>query len=341
MTEGQTTFVCCVESGWLEAQTLRMVESLRKWGGIYSNENIYAVTSRIGPPLSNTTKKAFEKLGVIHVVSNKISKNYSWFNYIGKPIAVSLIEDRVNTETICWVDSDLLFLREPTDLCLSGYDFAACASDKEMGTSGPGDPFEPLWRKNCEVLGLQVIDLPWVTTHMEQEKIRLYWNSGIFIYRRETKFGKMFLKTCVDLLNAGNKISHPHYSCSINEMSALSLAMIKMDLSWKNLPLQYNYPMGSLTHNKWYRREDLQDAIILHYHDAMWPWFWETLIDSLKQTHPEVAGWLSEKGPLKNESPLTYRILGKILLYIRKRKLLAYTSNCQEVQILESDKVMP
>lgn len=46
------TFVCCVESGLLENQTVRMIESLRRWGGRLRESPIFAVTPRIGSPLS-------------------------------------------------------------------------------------------------------------------------------------------------------------------------------------------------------------------------------------------------------------------------------------------------
>ena len=49
------TFVCCVESGSLESQTIRMVESLRRYGGKFANAPVIAVTPRFGAPLSKAT----------------------------------------------------------------------------------------------------------------------------------------------------------------------------------------------------------------------------------------------------------------------------------------------
>jgi hypothetical protein len=58
------TFVCCVESGLLENQTVRMIESLRRWGGQLRESPIFAVTPRMGLPLSRQTHRDFERLGV-------------------------------------------------------------------------------------------------------------------------------------------------------------------------------------------------------------------------------------------------------------------------------------
>ena len=58
------TFVCCVESGLLENQTVPMIESLRRWGGRLRESPIFAVTPRMGPSLSRQTHRSFERLGV-------------------------------------------------------------------------------------------------------------------------------------------------------------------------------------------------------------------------------------------------------------------------------------
>jgi hypothetical protein len=59
-----TFFVCCVESGALEGQTVRMVESLRRWGGQFANAPLVAVSPRLSSPLSRETHRAFERLQV-------------------------------------------------------------------------------------------------------------------------------------------------------------------------------------------------------------------------------------------------------------------------------------
>ena len=53
-----TTFVTCIESGGLEEQTIRLMKSLRKWGGKFADAPVYAVNPRFGVPLARqfTTK---------------------------------------------------------------------------------------------------------------------------------------------------------------------------------------------------------------------------------------------------------------------------------------------
>ena len=129
----QITFVCCVESGWLEAQTLRMIESLRRWGGQFANAPVFAVTPRFGPPLADKTLQTFNKLNVKYLRCHE-KREYSWYPFLNKPCALIAAEKHSTSEHIAWLDSDLLIVVEPNQMSLNeGEDFLACASDKNFG----------------------------------------------------------------------------------------------------------------------------------------------------------------------------------------------------------------
>lgn len=325
------TFVCCVESGPLEVQTVRMIESLRRWGGRLANAPIVAVTPRFGPPLARKTLQTFEKFDVRYL-RHSGKTQYSWFHFLNKPLALVAAEEYTNSETLCWLDSDLLILSEPDKLLMNeGEDFLGCHSDKEMGTTGPDDPFEPLWKESCRVVGLELDDLPMVVTEQDQQKIRLYWNGGIFVYRRSTGFAEQYLRTCLRLMDARYASKASGYSVGFNEMSAIGLAMVKSGLAWRSLPYSHDYIMSSLTHNIWYSEDSLKEAKIIHYHDAMWMWFWPTLIECLQATHPDVAEWLAPLGPMKNEAALPWRAMSRSLKYLRGHSRQAYQKSCRAV----------
>ncbi len=323
----QITFVCCVESGSLEAQTVRMVESLRRWGGRLANSPLVAVTPRFGPPLSQKTLKTFEKFNVeyLHFPSKS---QYSWFKYLNKPYALIAAEEYSPSEFIGWLDSDLLFVGEPDQLILNdGEDFVACASDKNIGTTGSDDPFEPYWKEICQTVGIDLEKLPWVTTQMEGKRIRLYWNSGVFVYRRKTGLAKHHLQTSLQLLEA--HLANHNAGIFFTDQVALGLAMVKMGLSWRALPYSHNYTMSPLIHEQWYNPDQLKEARIVHYHDCMWPSFWSEFIKCFEATHPEVASWLDSIGPMKNEAPVQWRLTGKLLEHFRSRKESDYKKLCR------------
>ncbi|MDF5719063.1 MAG: hypothetical protein PUP91_00945 [Rhizonema sp. PD37] len=329
MTEHQTTFVCCVESGYLETQTIRMIESLRRWGGKYKNAPVFAVTPCFGPPLAKKTHQIFDLLQVEYLSFQNQSK-YSWNKFLNKPSALAAVEKLVTSVGIGWLDSDLLIVDEPDLLTLKeGESFLACASDKNIGSAGPEDPNEQYWREICSCVGLNLEDLPWIKTELEGVPIRLYWNSGVFVYRRSTNFADHYLQTFIQICNS--RIASQNAGFFFNDQIALGLTMLNMGIPWRALPYSHNYPMGSKTHKDWYNEELLKVAKIVHYHDAMWPEFWDTFVECLSKTHPSVTDWLTSIGPMKNEAPLPSRVVKKVINSIRHRKESDYLRACSVI----------
>jgi hypothetical protein len=325
----QTTFVCCVESGSLETQTVRMIESLRRWGGKFADAPIYAVTPRFGPPLAKQTHQIFEKFQVKYLYFQKNDK-YAWNKFLNKPSALVAVEELAQTECIGWLDSDLLIVDEPDQLTLNQEEsFLACASDKNIGTTGLQDPYEAYWQEICKCVGIDIETLPWIKTEQEGILIRLYWNSGIFVYRRSTNFAQHYLQTCLQLFDAC--LASHKSGFFFNDQVALGLTMVKMGIPWRGLPYSHNYGMGSKIHKDWYSEEKLKAAKIVHYHDAMWPAFWDTFIECLSQTHPPVADWLISIGSMKNQAPPAFRAVKKVIDFKRSRQELAYMRACKVI----------
>jgi hypothetical protein len=319
-----------VESGFLEAQTMRLVESVRRHAGAWARSKMYAVTPRPGPPLARATRRHFERHDVRYIDA-RLPGALDWFRFRNKPKALARAEEDADTEVMCWLDSDLLFLGEPEGLEMDGVDFVACASDKEMGTSGPSDPYEPFWAAMCEALGFALDELPWITTEMERTRIRLYWNSGFFAYRRGTGFAEEYLRQTDALLASRVVTDAPHFALGIDEMAALGFAMVKLGLAYRSLPYTHNYPWGSRTPREWYADETLRKVRILHYHDAMWPPMWPDFIARVRAAHPDVAEWLAPLGPMKNEAPLLHRGLARGLRALRDTQERRHWAACRTV----------
>jgi len=324
------SFVCVVESGWLESQTVRLIESLRRHGGRFANAPIYAVTPRFGPPLRRATHDTFER-HVVRRLRSSMPSSYEWFTAIAKPRALAMAEEQATTEVMCWLDSGLLILSSPDALQLTNEDFAACASDKEMGTSGPGDVLEPLWLELCKAAGVSIDALPWLTTENDHKRIRAYWSGGFFAYRRATGFGREYLRTCHALLDAKVVSAAPGYSTGINEISALGLTAARLKLRWRALPNFYNYPFGPKVPPEWYTPERAKEVKVMRYHDAMQPWYWPTFIERLSASHPDAAAWIRPLGAMTVETSLPNRLLGRALQELRNRREAAYRATCRTV----------
>jgi hypothetical protein len=314
MSDTPVCFVASVESGPLEAQTVRLAESIRRFGGALADSEILAVTARFGPPLARATRRRFRQLGVRHerVPSHP---RYAWYHYLNKPIGLAAVEHLTDAPQVCWLDSDIVILGEPTALALTPeLDFVACAPDTGIvGSTGPGSPYEPGWQRLCAIAGVPIDELPWITTDVGQERIRLYFNSGVFTYRRGTGFADEYLKMCLDVLDArfGFQGNGEHYT----DQLVLGLTMLKAGLRWRQLDHTYNFAVASFLDTP--TPADLRAARVLHYHDGMGPHHWPALLEQLRETHPAAHAWLAGEPHLGDPSPPPWRLLRQALRIAR------------------------
>jgi hypothetical protein len=320
------TFVCCIESGGLEEMTLLLAESLRQWGGAFATCRVLAVTPRFGPPLARATRRGLERLGVEYLRLTD-RNSHSWFGFLNKPAALVVAEELARTPLVAWLDGDILVLREPTDLALDdSLDFAACAFDKNIGSAGPDDPLDVYWHKVADVFGLAIDSLPWVVTEQEQERIRLYWNSGVFVWRRGAGFAQRYLADCEKLL--ASKVASTTAGIFFTDQVSLGLTMLRMGLRWRALSYEYNYAVGSKMGHL-FDPAKLRATRLLHHHDVFWPHYWHQILPRLKEQRPDVHDWVEQHGPLRNPAAWPSRTLGRALRFVRDRKVIAYEATCQ------------
>ena len=163
---------------------------------------------------------------------------------MNKPNALILAESEVNTGCIAWLDSDILVLGEPEQLALAEEEaFAACAPDKNVGTSGSHDVNDPYWRQLGMALQVEMEALPWIVTETDNKKIRLYFNSGVFVFRRGNNFAAEFLSDCRKILR--EKISSKNAGIFFTDQVALGLTAFRLGLRYKKLSHDHNYAVGS------------------------------------------------------------------------------------------------
>ncbi len=285
-------FVCCVEAGPLESGALRVIESLRRWGGALADAPVYAVTPRPGPSLLPATVDRLDRLDAVHVTSTPRHRQ-RWHHYFNKYVALTEAECRSDAGVVVFLDSDLLVVGEPTELALADdVDFAAVAPDKNVGTSGPGDANEDLWRRLCEVVGVDIDELPWLQTHLDRELVRFYFNSGLFAYRPRSGLREAWRQAMEAAIWARDPLLAEQVWWV--DQTVLGLAVAKLGCEWSQLPYGYNYGVASYIDNV-DDAQGLADAVIVHYHDALCPEHWPSLRERLAATHPEVVAWLDDE----------------------------------------------
>lgn len=289
------TFVCSVESGVLEQQAVRLAASIRKWGGSFSPCPILAITPRLGPPLRQETRRAFDELEVAYIRQH-MRRPYNWYKFMAKLNALAIAEQHATTDLIVWLDSDTLMLGEPPRLRLSeNIDLGVCAVSRHGGTTGPSDANEAWWAAMCKAAGLSLDDLPWVTTLLDQYRVRLYFNSGVFAYRRRSGLLRAYEECVRRILDA--HISSHRNGIGFVEQSALSLAAVRAGLRYELWPHPYNFNIGHGI-EQFYRPEEMREAHILHYHNYMRADAWHRMLKLLQEDRTDVADWLRPLGPV-------------------------------------------
>ncbi len=304
------TVVCCVEAGELEPKTIRMVESLRRFGGRFAKLDVVAVTPRLGPPLAAETRRRLDELGVRHI-NVRPQTRYVWHHYMNKAQAVMAAEQATEADSILWIDSDIIFLREPNELELPhGIDFVASAPDTGLiGSSGQDDPHDAFWSRCASLIGKEVDDLPWLTTG-DGHRIRFYWNAGLFVYRRASRFGREFVSDFERAMVEG--VARNHAQVHGMDQVILGLTVLRLGLGWRAVPDTSNFPVISFLPDN-FDPIKVEPVDVVHYHDSMSPVLLPKLLETLRPAHPEVAEWLAAEGPVVDPTSRPNRVVRESL----------------------------
>ena len=324
------TLVCCVESGRLEPMTLRMIESLRRFGGAFADCPVVAVKPRLGPPLTAATRQGLERWNVRYE-QLPVRRRYGWYNFMNKPVTLATLQNELDTESVAWLDSDVLFLNEPLEYRLGDdEDAIVCVPDRGViGTTGPDDPFDTYWAAVCGVLGLELEALPWVTSQVDGQRIRFYCNGGIFLYRRSTGFAQTYLRTCRKLMD--ERLRFAWSGVYWLEQMAVGLSMLLHGLRIRVMPDTHDYTVMVKLHERC-GQPSFGQVRVLHYHDAMSPSFFDTLLSYLEQAHPSVYAWLTRQAPIADPSSRPARAMQLVLRGARRAAREWHLRRCRVVR---------
>lgn len=287
------TFVCCIEHGRLETQTILMIRSLRTFGGVFANLPIIAVIGRLGAPLNAETTKELDQLKV-KVVRSPSSKNpFPWFNYSNKIVAVSLANELSNSALVAWIDSDIIFARPPTALNLTNdEDFVARRDPLLRTLGGPDDIGSGYWKQLCEITGSDYKDLIWLERRAGRRSL-LYFNSGVFAWRRSTNFADSYRNAFVRLIKS--RIAQKDGSFFSADQVILNSVLVSCKLRWRHMRIKDHHMMfpGLLTGKN--AAPSMKDAAIIHYSNSLSPPYRSVFLDRLRCETPELARWILDQ----------------------------------------------
>src|SRR5205807_10267450 len=197
------TFIACVERGELEAKTLLLGRSIRRYGGRFANDPILTFQPRRGTAVSRATRRALASLGVTHV-TERLNAAFPDYAIGNRVLAAARGEELAETEVVAFLDSDTIITSEPIEMNLpDGIDAAVRPVDywrhgdeplddpdhphwkthhRRVASIGRGDPMDEYWRRMYALCGVRGDS--WVETVGDRKKIRAYFNSGLAVVRR-------------------------------------------------------------------------------------------------------------------------------------------------------------
>jgi hypothetical protein len=263
-SEPSIAFLFCTEGGPLEQESLLMAESFRRFTGRFKDAPLYSFQVRDRPDVSPETLAALANLGVQHqkVVLNTRYPDYPLAN---KPLLCAYAETAIAADILVFLDSDLVFWSEPNEFLLPPeYDLGIRPEHHKMiGSEGEDDPNDAYWQRLYQLAG--VAQANWyVTTTVDQKRVRAFWNSGVVAARREAGIFSAWKTTLEKLLTGGDVINSENFYYEQSSLSATICAG-----AYKIWPFSpgYNYPIHS--HNALPASEQVNrvdDIVCVHDH---------------------------------------------------------------------------
>ena len=304
--------VTAIEAGPIEQQVCLLAESLRMAGGSLAASKMLALIPRLGPSLSIDTIRTCRRLN-IEIARIPRDDKLSWFSFLNKTQAVRFASKRFKGK-IAWIDADVLFLGEP-DRLGSFTHFAASPSDKNIGTASDDDVYAPYFRRCCEILGIDFSSLPFVETVQDHQRIRSYWNAGIFAFDSSTGLAETYHQFTKVLIE--KRVGSPHCGLLMSDQVALGLAAHKLKLDISQLPLSHNHHIQPQTATT--ELSSSNTIRLLHYHGCLWPASFEDTVTGISSRNSAIGDLVRRYGPLTSPSLRTK--VGRRLLHLYRERI--------------------
>lgn len=294
-------FVHVVEEGPLEHESLLLINSIRKYGGIYSNCPIYAICPTNNNKLSTNTLREYRKLNVIYETEN-LNRRWSEYPFVNTSYAAKYIEENApqNVEFIVLMDTDTIITAEPNELKLpeaKKVGLRPIDSHKNEISFLPNEKIPFYWKKVFSVCNTDPDRLWNVETTMDHMQVSACFNNGVVVSRIESRL-------FTSVVESMELASDDEYFKDLNRNSlewhfldqAFLSAVIIRDFEKEQINLLgsgYNFPFPKST-NQDEVKNGFRDVAILHYHSN----FFKTRILEFFSNNNELQRFLSEYLPL-------------------------------------------
>ncbi len=276
------SFVACVERGELEAKTLLLCRSIRRFGGRHAGAPIFTFQPRLGTEVAPETVSQLRGLGVQHS-TEPLNTSFAHYAIGNKIFASARAEEMARTDIVVFLDSDTVIVDEPRELELrDGIDAGVRPVDihrspaepesddhphwrtrfRRVSSSGPGDPMDEYWLRMYGLLGIS--NEPYVVTTCSRQRIRAYFNSGLIAVRRSAGLFARWRDDFLALMAADHlpRRREVHYLDQLSLAATLTRVWDRVEI----LGARYNYPLpGRSSVAEPYRSMAPEQLVHIHY----------------------------------------------------------------------------
>jgi hypothetical protein len=327
------SFILSVERGKLESQAVLLVESLRRFGGVYANHPVFAVSPRPARRMGKACLSMLKSMGVHVIIEDLLSVNEG-YGSIARLVSCVWAEKNLTNEIIISLDDDLFFVREP-DFNLKQADFLARPVDvKGICTTGPEDPLDLYWRKIAEACGVEYEQIPWIETTVDRVRVRASYNGGMIAVRRQLGLFQR-AEAMYSILKSKDLSPRAYRDAEVfastgfvgpeasrwwgSSQAILSLAATQLGAKITIAQLTYNIPAHLIEYaEKHNHKLTLQSAVLVHYHWLLDKEHYRDsgLFDGDNTLPKQVLNWLEPRIPLREKYSWMNYMNAKIRTYI-------------------------
>jgi hypothetical protein len=249
----QIVFATYAEWPGALANTARMAESVRTFGGRFSQADIWLYVPEPIRERLLTDSSTVSQLNEwdVDIRTSQIPEAARWFFYGGKPYAAAQAEaDAAGLKTIViWLDDDTIVLDAPEEFDLPpSRSLAYCPIMHNRSGSLYGQPPDDFWSRIYEMQDLSDDMLFEMTTPADQQKIRAYFHCGEQAVRPEkgvfTRWAQDFDKLVKDSMILALCRHEGRYRVFLHQaaLTGAVLHLLSRD-EMKELSKRYNYPI--------------------------------------------------------------------------------------------------
>lgn len=287
-------FACLAEDASAERRALLLARSIRAFAGRFAESPIWIMVP-CATPLPKDVQNGLKAAGA-EVVPFDASPAVAAFPFGVKAVAAGAAEPRAaGGETLVWMDSGALVLREPNELALPpGKAFAARPVDLAVIGSRLSDPVAPFWDLIYRACAVPADCLFPMKSSVDEIAIRPYFNAGLLVVAPDrgvlgqwaTTFQRLYQNPrLVELYRADGR-----YAVFAHQAVLAGVVLSALDREEiGELPPLANYPLH--LHDRYplaHRPRSLAEVTVCRYEEFFENPAWEGAI----QVAEPLRGWL-------------------------------------------------